>query len=135
MTPTLGIRGPPQLPGVESERRRVRGVRVGLHDVPSEDAEYDAVAGPGTDPPLGADGAPGSGVRQRARDIVADRPRGLAVHTAVVLVVLKVPLFCHPPTIATSPSEVERGVAVAPSGQRGTTCLAAQTSRSAGTRR
>ena len=74
VTPIVGIRGPTQLLRVESERRRVRRVRVGLHDMPSKDAEYDAVAGPRTDPPKGADGAPRSGVWQRARDVVAHGP-------------------------------------------------------------
>jgi hypothetical protein len=49
----------------------VGGVRVGLHDVPSKDAEYDAVVGPRTDPPHPADGAPGGDVWQRAGDVVA----------------------------------------------------------------
>ena len=97
LTPIVRISGPTQLPGVESERCRVRGVRVGFHDVSSEDAEDDAVAGPRTHPPHGADGAACSGVWQRAGDIVADGPGGFAVHTAEVLVVLKVPLFCHLP--------------------------------------
>jgi hypothetical protein len=74
VTPIVGIRGPTQLLGVESERCRVRRIRVGLHDVPSKDAEYDAVAGTRTDPPQGADGAPRSGVWQRARDVVAHGP-------------------------------------------------------------
>ena len=74
VTPIGGIRGPTQLPGVEPEGSRVRGVRVGLHDVPSKDAEHDAVAGAGTDPSLGADGAPRRGVWQRTRDIVARWP-------------------------------------------------------------
>jgi hypothetical protein len=74
VTPIVGIRGPTQLSGVESEGRRVRGVRVGLHDVPSEDAQYDAVAGPRTCPPQEADGAPRSGVWQGARDVIVDRP-------------------------------------------------------------
>ena len=134
LTPIVGIGGPTQLPGVESERRRVRGVRVGLHDVPREGAEYDAVAGPGTDPPHGADGASGKGVWQRARDIVADGPRGIAVHSAVVFVVSMIPLFCHLQTIATSRSEVERGVVVPSAEQRWNTCLVARTSRSADTR-
>ena len=97
VTPIVGIRGPTQLLGVEPESRRVGSVRVVLHDVPGEDTEYDAVAGPGTDPPQGADGAPRSGVWQRARDIVAHEPRGFAVHTAGVLTVLKIQLFCHLP--------------------------------------
>ena len=102
------VRGPTQLPGVESERRRVRGGRVGLHDVPCEGAQNDAVAGPRTDPPQGADGAACSGVWQRARDIVADGPRGFAVHTAEVLVELMIRLLCHLQTIAMSRGEVER---------------------------
>ena len=97
VTPIVGIRGPTQLLGVEPERRRVGSARVVLHDVPGEGAQNEAVAGPRTDPPPGADGAPRSGVRQRARDIVADRPRGFAVHTAGVLTVLKIQLFCHLP--------------------------------------
>jgi hypothetical protein len=107
-TPVVRIRGPAQLPGVESECCRVRGVRVSLHDVPSEGAEYDAVAGPWTGPPRGADRATYSGVWERARDIVADGPRGLAVDTAEVLVELMIRLFCHLQTIATSRGEVER---------------------------
>ena len=74
VTPIVGIRGPAQLLGVESERCRVRRIRVGLHDVPSKDAEYDAVAGPRTCPPQEADGAPRSGVWQRARDVIVDGP-------------------------------------------------------------
>lgn len=74
VTPIVGIRGPTQLPGVESEGCCMRSVRVGLHDVPGKDAEHDAVARPGTDPPRGADGAPRSGMWQRARDVVADGP-------------------------------------------------------------
>ena len=107
-TPIVRISGPNQPPGVESERCGVRRARVGLYDVPSEDAENDAVAGPRTDPPHGADGASGSDVWQRALDIVADEPRGFAVHAAIVLVVLINPLFCHLQTIATSGGEVER---------------------------
>jgi hypothetical protein len=71
VTPVAGIRGPTHLHRVESEGRGVGGVRVGLHDVPSKDAEYDAVVGPRTDPPHPADGAPGGGVWQRAGDVVA----------------------------------------------------------------
>jgi hypothetical protein len=115
-TPIVRVRGPTQLPGVESERCRVRGVRVGLHDVPSEGAEYDAVAGPWTDPPHGADRAACSGVWQRARDIVADGPRGFAVHTAEVLVELMIRLLCHLQTIAMSLGEVERTCGRGPAG-------------------
>ena len=46
-------------------------VRVGLHDVPSKDAEYDAVVGPRTDSPNPADRAPGGGMWQKARGVVA----------------------------------------------------------------
>ena len=73
MTPVAWIRGPAQLHRVESEGRRVGGVRVGLHDVPREDAEYDAVAWAGTDPRQGANRAPRSSVWQRARAVVAYR--------------------------------------------------------------
>ncbi len=85
VTPAVGIRRPTQLEGVESEGCGVGSVGVGLHDVPSENAEYDAVVGPRTDPPQGADGAPGSSVWQRARDIVAYGPRSFAVDVAVLL--------------------------------------------------
>jgi hypothetical protein len=51
VTPFVGFRGPAEPQHVESERRRVGGVRVRLHDVTSEDAEYDAVAGSRTGPP------------------------------------------------------------------------------------
>ena len=71
VTPFVGFRGPTQLHRVESEGRGVGSVRVGLHDVPSQDAEYDAVAGPRTDPPHPADRAPGGGMWHRARDVVA----------------------------------------------------------------
>jgi hypothetical protein len=112
VTPIVGIRGPTQLPGVESEGCRVRGVGVGLHDVPSKDAEHDAVARPRTDPPQGADGAPCGGMWKWTRGIVADGPRGFAVHTAVILIVSNVPRFCHLQRIAISCNEVERGVVV-----------------------
>jgi len=71
VTPFLGILGPAQLLGVESQSCCVRGVRVCLHDVPSKDAENDAVAGARTDPSQGTHGAPRNGVWQRARDAVA----------------------------------------------------------------
>jgi len=47
VTPVVGIRRPTQLHRVESEGRGVGSVRVGLDDVPSENAECDAVVGPG----------------------------------------------------------------------------------------
>ena len=93
VTPFVGILGPAQLLGVESQRCRVRGVRVGLHDVPSKDAEYDAIAGARTDPPQGAHGAPRNRVWQRARNVVADG--GFAVYAAFPFVVLRVVLFSH----------------------------------------
>ena len=73
VTPIVGIRGPTHLHRVESEGSGVGGVRVSLHDVPSEDAEDDAVVGPRTYPSQGADWTPGSGVWQRARCVAAYR--------------------------------------------------------------
>jgi hypothetical protein len=108
MTPIVWIRGPAQLLGAESERRRMGRVRVGLHDVPCKDAEDDAVAWPGTDPPQGTDRAPRRGVWQGARDFFAYGAGSLAVYAAAALIVLKAPLSFHlPSTIAASCREVE----------------------------
>ena len=100
VAPFVGIRGPTHLHRVESEGRGVGSVRVGLHDVPSEDAQYDAVVGPRTDPPQGADGAPGSDVWQRARCVVACGARSFAVYAAVDLAAFKVLLFSHLPLLS-----------------------------------
>ena len=88
---------------------------MSLHDVPSKDAEYEAVAGPGTDPPHGADGAPRNGMWQRAPDIGAHSAWSFAVYAAVPLVVLRVVSFSHLLlTIATSCRDVERRAVVCP---------------------
>ena len=50
MTPVVGFGGLANSYRVESEGCRVSSVRVGLYDVPSEDAEDDVVVGPRTDP-------------------------------------------------------------------------------------
>ena len=108
VTPIVGIRGPAQLLGVESECRRMGRVRVGLHDVPGKDAQDDSVARAGTDPPQRTDRAPRRGVWQGARDFVAYGAGSFAVYAAVALIVLKAPSSFHLPScIAASCREVE----------------------------
>ena len=70
LTPIVRFIGLVQLHRVGSEGWDVRSVRVDLHDMPSEDAEDDAVVGSGTDPAQRADGALRNCVWQGAQDFI-----------------------------------------------------------------
>src|SRR5262245_46701669 len=80
VTPIVRIGGAAQLLGGESESRRMCRVRVGLHDVPCKDAEEDAVARPGTQPPQETDRALRRGVWKGARGVFADGAGSFAVY-------------------------------------------------------